>query len=63
MCTAKGKQRKDKAREVVDGPWEADQMWTSVRDVEEKEVMCQVLCCMLLLFEVDSLSIQIIYLV
>ena len=41
LCgTAEGKQRKDTAREVVDGPWEADQMWTSVRDVEEKEVMC-----------------------
>ena len=41
LCgTAEGKQRKDTAREVVDGSWEADQMRASVRDVEEKEVMC-----------------------
>ena len=38
LCgTAEGKQRKDTAREVVDGPWEAEQMWASVRDAEEKE--------------------------
>ena len=41
LCgTAEGKQRKDTAREVVDGSWEADQMRASVRDAEEKEVMC-----------------------
>ena len=41
LCgTAKGTQREDTARGVVDGPQEADQMRTSVRDVEEKEVMC-----------------------
>ena len=41
LCgTAEGKQRKDTAREVVDGSWEADQMRASVRDVKEKEVMC-----------------------
>jgi hypothetical protein len=41
LCgTAEGKQRKDTARGVVDGSWEADQMRASVRDVKEKEVMC-----------------------
>ena len=35
LCgTAEGKQRKDTARGVVDGSWEADQMRASVRDVK-----------------------------
>ena len=41
LCgTAKGKQCGDTAGGAVDDPWETDQMWASVRDVEEKEVMC-----------------------
>ena len=41
LCgTAKGKQCEDTARGAIDDPWETDQMWISVRDVEEKVVMC-----------------------